>query len=116
VKWYDFCCNFLEKLADDDTIMNKLVFSDETMFHLSDLTPMYFFLWGLVKDNVYVLPLLTTLHELKTRIREACANTDQEILHNVCRRLNICLMSLEPLVVLTLNFIIDKLLFIKLFN
>jgi hypothetical protein len=24
-----------------------------------------------------------TLHELKTRIREACANTDQEILHNV---------------------------------
>jgi hypothetical protein len=34
-----------------------------------------------VKDNVYVLPLPTTLHELKTRIREACANTDQEILH-----------------------------------
>jgi len=28
-------------------------------------------------------PLPTTLHELKTRIREACANTDQEILHNV---------------------------------
>jgi hypothetical protein len=83
VKWYDFCCNFLEKLADDDTIMNKLVFSDETMFHLSDLTPMYFFLWGLVKDKVYVLPLLTTLHEFKTRIRVACANTGQEILHNV---------------------------------
>jgi hypothetical protein len=25
----------------------------------------------------------TTLHELKTRITETCANTDQEILHNV---------------------------------
>jgi hypothetical protein len=28
-------------------------------------------------------PLPTTLHELKTRIRGACANIDQEILHNV---------------------------------
>jgi hypothetical protein len=28
-------------------------------------------------------PLSTTLHELKTRIREACADTDQEILYNV---------------------------------
>jgi hypothetical protein len=36
-----------------------------------------------VKDNVYVLPLPTTLRELKTRIREDCANTDQEIHHNV---------------------------------
>jgi hypothetical protein len=39
-------------------------------------------LWGFVKDNVHD-PLLTrSLHELKTRIREACANTDQKILHN----------------------------------
>jgi hypothetical protein len=42
-----------------------------------------FILWGFVKDNVYVPPLSTTLHELKTRVREACVNTDQEILHNV---------------------------------
>jgi hypothetical protein len=28
-------------------------------------------------------PLPTTVHELKTRIREPSANTDQEILHNV---------------------------------
>jgi hypothetical protein len=40
-------------------------------------------LWGFVKDNVYVPLLPTTLHELKTRIREACPNIDQEILHNV---------------------------------
>jgi hypothetical protein len=44
---------------------------------------MDFFLWGFVKDNVYIPPLPTTLPELKTRIREASANTDQEILHNV---------------------------------
>jgi hypothetical protein len=48
-----------------------------------DLTPMDFFLWGFVKDNVYVPPLPTTLPELKTRIREVSANSDQEILHNV---------------------------------
>jgi hypothetical protein len=67
---------------------------------------MDFFLWGFVKANVYVPPLPTTLPELKTRIREACADTDQEI----------GLMLLEPLVALTLNFINDKLLFIKLFK
>jgi hypothetical protein len=83
VKRYDLCCNFLAKLADDDTIMNKLVFSDEATFRLSDLKPVDFILCGFVKDNVYVPPLPTTLHELKTRIREACANIDQENLYNV---------------------------------
>jgi hypothetical protein len=40
-------------------------------------------LWGFVKGNVHAPSLPTTLHDLYTRIREACANTDQEILHNV---------------------------------
>jgi hypothetical protein len=44
---------------------------------------MDFFLWGFMKDNVYVLSLPTTLHEHKTRIKEACGNADQEILRNV---------------------------------
>jgi hypothetical protein len=64
-------------LADDDTVMNKLVFSDEATFQLCDLTTMDFFLWTFVKDNVYVPPLPTTLRELKTRIPEACVNSDQ---------------------------------------
>jgi hypothetical protein len=65
-------------------IMNKLVFSDEVTFHLSGITPMDFLLQCFVKDNVYICRLLpTTLHELKTQIREAFANTDQEILHNM---------------------------------
>jgi hypothetical protein len=32
IKRYDFCCNFLEKLSDDDTIMKKLIFRDEVTF------------------------------------------------------------------------------------
>jgi hypothetical protein len=36
-----------------------------------------------MKDTVYVPPLPTTLHEVKTWIREACANTDQKILRNM---------------------------------
>jgi hypothetical protein len=67
------------------------------------------------KDNVYVPALPTTLHELKTRIREAFVNIDQEILHNVYRRLSIGFMSLEPHVALILNFISEKFLFTKLF-
>jgi hypothetical protein len=47
------------------------------------MTSMDFFLWGFMKGNVYVSPLPTTLQELKTPIREACANTDQEILQRV---------------------------------
>jgi hypothetical protein len=35
VRRYDFCCNFLGKLANDDTIVNKLVFGDKATFHLS---------------------------------------------------------------------------------
>jgi hypothetical protein len=58
----------------------------------------FFFIWSTVTGIIHLdmlrerlLPQLqedipdipTTLHELKTRIREACGSTDQEILHNV---------------------------------
>jgi hypothetical protein len=46
-----------------------------------------------VKDNVYLTPLSTTLHELKAWTRKSCAKTDYEILRNVWKesrcRLNI---------------------------
>jgi hypothetical protein len=48
-----------------------------------DLRPIDFFFWGFVKDFIDDPPLPTTLHELKTRIREACVYTEQEILLNV---------------------------------
>ncbi|PSN34580.1 hypothetical protein C0J52_26306 [Blattella germanica] len=38
-----------------------------------DLTPCDFFLWGFVKDNVYVPPLLANLQKLRHQIRAAMA-------------------------------------------
>jgi hypothetical protein len=71
---------------------------------------------GICKD-VYVPPLPTTLHELKTRIRESSVQTLIRKFSTTCgRRLNIGLILLEPLVVLTLKFINDISLIIKLFQ
>ena len=39
--------------------------------HLPDLTPYDFFLWGFVKDSVYVPPLPMSLNELRIRITHA---------------------------------------------
>jgi hypothetical protein len=47
VKWYDFRCNFLRKIAYDGAIMNKAVFSDEATFHLSGrVNPHNLRIWG----------------------------------------------------------------------
>jgi hypothetical protein len=58
-------------------------------------------LWATVKYNVYVSPL---------PIRVACANTGQEILHNVWQEVEYRFDVAQSLVVLTVNFINDKLL------
>jgi hypothetical protein len=42
---------------------------------ISDLLD--FFLWGFMKDEVYILPMPITLNNLKTRIRTAIAKIDQ---------------------------------------
>jgi hypothetical protein len=39
--------------------------------------------WLMLQLQEDIPDIPTTLHELKTRIREACANTDREILHNL---------------------------------
>ena len=39
--------------------------------YTSDAAPCDFFLWGYVKDQVYVPPLLARIPELKVRIRTA---------------------------------------------
>jgi hypothetical protein len=77
---------------------------------------MDFFLWGFVKDSVYVPLLPTILHELKTQIKEACANIDQEIFHSMWQDVEHWFDVAQPLVALTLNFINDKLLLVKLFQ
>jgi hypothetical protein len=74
---------------------------------LPDLTPVDLFLWGFVKVNVYV-PRCRQ-HCMSSRHgSEAPVQTLIRKFSTTCgRRLNIGLMLLEPLVVLTLNFIND---------
>ena len=46
-----------------------------------------FFLWGFVKDKVYVPPLPANLPELRVRIREAVAAITPDMLINVWEEL-----------------------------
>lgn len=59
-----------------------------------DLTPCDFFLWGYIKDNVYVPPLPQTLEELKHRIEEVAATVSADMLKRVWQefdyRVDIC--------------------------
>ncbi|PNF15394.1 hypothetical protein B7P43_G01012 [Cryptotermes secundus] len=48
-----------------------------------DLTPCDFFLWGFVKDAVYVPPLPTNLNDLRNRITAAVNSAMQDICHQV---------------------------------
>ena len=48
-----------------------------------DLTPCDFFLWGYVKDLVYVPPLPTSVDDLKTRITEVLKTIDPDMLVRV---------------------------------
>ena len=48
-----------------------------------DLTPMDFFLWGFVTDQVFVPPLPANVVELRTRITAAVAKVTPEMLHSV---------------------------------
>ena len=50
-----------------------------------DLTVCDLFLWGLVRDNVYVPPLQKTLQELRERINNAIGNVTQDMLQRVWR-------------------------------
>ena len=48
-----------------------------------DLTPYDFFLWGFVKDTVFVPPLAANLQDLRNRITAAGNKMDYRI--DVCR-------------------------------
>ena len=60
-----------------------------------DVTPLDFFLWGSVKDSVYVLPLPQSIEELKDRISAAIETISADLLDKV----HSCL-SKKPLPVL----------------
>ena len=53
-----------------------------------DLTPCDFFLWGYVKDRVYVPPLPRDLPELRLRIMDAVATIDVHMLERVWQELD----------------------------
>ena len=48
-----------------------------------DVTPLDFFLWGSVKDSVYVLPLPQSIEELKDRISAAIETISADLLDKV---------------------------------
>ena len=48
-----------------------------------DLTPCDFFLWGYIKDRVFVPPLQVSLNELKQRITTVVASVDKDMLRSV---------------------------------
>lgn len=58
-----------------------------------DLTPLDFFMWGYIKDRVYMSPP-TTPEDMENRIRDACRTITPFILRNVgenlVKRLNMC--------------------------
>ncbi|GBM15819.1 hypothetical protein AVEN_262966-1 [Araneus ventricosus] len=53
-----------------------------------DLTPCDFFLWGYVKDRVYVPPMPKTIEELKVCICNALASVTEQMLQNVWREMD----------------------------
>ncbi|PSN36412.1 hypothetical protein C0J52_25453 [Blattella germanica] len=56
----------------------------DQLIHCSpDLTPCDFFMWGFIKDHVYVPPLPTPLDELRARITAAIADIDRDMLQKV---------------------------------
>jgi hypothetical protein len=50
-------------------------FSDKTHLDIS--------VWGLVKDEVFVPPLLASLEELRARATEAFATADADLIHRI---------------------------------
>jgi len=72
---------------EDDALMRWLPRSP-------DLTPYDFFLWGFVKDTVFVPPLSANLQDLRNRITAAVALVDRDMLTRVWNemdyRIDIC--------------------------
>lgn len=61
-----------------------------------DLTPLDFFLWGYIKDRVYVNKP-TTREDMKDRIREVCRTVTplmlSDVRHNIQKRINMCIQQ-----------------------
>jgi hypothetical protein len=53
-----------------------------------DLTPCDFFLWGYIKDRIFVPPLPVSLNELKQRITTAVESVDEGMFRSVWTELD----------------------------
>ena len=53
-----------------------------------DTTPCIFFLWGYIKDRVYVPPIPRDLPQMRQRTAEAVAAIDRKTLHRVWQELH----------------------------
>ena len=62
-----------------------------TLCSSPDLTPGDFFLWGYIKDRVFVPPLPVSLNELKQCITTAVASVDKDMLRSVWTELDYCI-------------------------
>ena len=69
-------CFGIHRGKDDDALMPWPPRSQ-------DLTPCDFFLWGFVKDTVFVSPLAANLQDLRNRITAAVALVDRDMLTRV---------------------------------
>ncbi|PNF34658.1 hypothetical protein B7P43_G05713, partial [Cryptotermes secundus] len=56
---------------------------DEGVPRSPDITPCYFFLWGYVKDRVFVPPLMSNVDDLKNRITAVVASVEEDTLRGV---------------------------------
>jgi hypothetical protein len=65
-----------------------------------ELTPCDFFLWGYVKEQMFMPPLPLNIDELKLRIAAAIETIDRNVLERVCDeldcRLDTCWVTNEP--------------------
>ncbi|KAJ4442689.1 hypothetical protein ANN_04278 [Periplaneta americana] len=83
-----FAIDMLQHIDEDPAFLTRIAFSDEATFHLSgkvnihngptrwpprspDITPLDFFLWGYVKNEVYTGHKIRDLQQLCGRIRDA---------------------------------------------
>jgi len=58
--------------------------------HSPDATPCDFFLWGYIKDQVYVPLLPASIPELKVRIRTTIETINADMLQTVWNELDYC--------------------------
>ena len=74
------------------TVMYKVIQNDfrgHTQY-TPDATPCDFFLWGYVKDKVYVPPLPASIPELKVRIRTATETITTDMRNELDYRVDVC--------------------------